>query len=86
VQAFREWQYREFFLLGLIRGHWDYRSSESAIDFSGNELEVVNMGIALVTPIQEAYSLLFSEELIKQRRQRGIEILKQREPSLDQDL
>ena len=59
---------RQVFLLGLIRGHWDYKRSAS-IDFADNELEAINMGIAIVSPIQEVAALLYGEELVKQRRQ-----------------
>jgi hypothetical protein len=65
------------FLLGLVRGHWDYEASESAIDYTRDELQALNTGIAIVTPIQEVASVLQCEELTKQRQQEDEELLKQ---------
>ena len=60
----------KIFLLGLIRGHWDYKKKMEAIDFGDNELEAVNMGVATVTPIREVLTILNSPELVRERRQR----------------
>lgn len=57
------------FLIGLVRAHWDYKNSSRSIDFGGTELDTVNMGIALLTPIQEALTVLKREDLVKERRQ-----------------
>ena len=40
------WYYRSY-LLGLIRGHWDYRTGTALIDSCGDELRTVNMGIVI---------------------------------------
>ena len=56
------------FLLGLIRGHWDDEDTkDSWKDFGGKE-SAVNMGIATVTPIQEALAIINKEDLVRQRR------------------
>ena len=57
-----------FFLLGVIRGHWDYQAPEMIPSFVGDDLSQVNMGIAIVTPFEEARRILYSEEFIKDRR------------------
>jgi len=56
------------FLLGLIRGHWDYRKPADLVDFLGNELEYVNMGIGIVTPVQEISRILHGEKLTAMRK------------------
>ncbi len=47
--------------------HWDYDDS-SSLGFLGNESKAVNMGMAIVTPIQEATSILLSKDFVKRRR------------------
>lgn len=53
-------------LIGLIRAHWD--AVETLADFGTNEIEKLNTGIAIVTPIQEVEKILTNEELRKRRR------------------
>jgi hypothetical protein len=55
-------------IVGLIRGHFDLEDQESLTDFGGTELERLNSGIAIVTPIQEVEKVLMSDELRKKRR------------------
>jgi hypothetical protein len=56
-----------FYLLGLIRGHW--RKEEVWLSDSGEaEQDSLNTGIAMVTPIQKALDILYSEESVKERR------------------
>jgi hypothetical protein len=71
------------YLLGLIRGHWDYHSQSAPVDFLDDELRAVNMGIAIVTPIQEVVQILDGEELKNQRRQRDRIAQRQSAPTLD---
>jgi hypothetical protein len=73
--------HHQTFLLGLIRGHWDYRKTSASIDFGNNELEAVNMGMAIVTPARELVAILSSEELSKERRRFEREILRQQAPA-----
>ena len=67
----------------LIRGHWDYKSPGESLDYIGNELSTVNMGIAMVTPIQDVVNLLYRDELMKARRKEEKEVRKEHEPTLD---
>jgi hypothetical protein len=55
-------------IVGLIRGHFDLADQDNLADFGGTELERLNTGIAIVTPIQEVEKVLMSDELKKQRR------------------
>jgi len=73
----------QFLLLGLIRGHWDYEKKRLPIDFSGDELEQVNMGIALVTPIQEAFKIINGGDLLKMRQQNDRKISLENAPTED---
>ena len=58
---------RHFFLLGLIRGHWD-KPDETADGFASSEKESINTGIAIVTPVQELLSILQSEEIVTEMK------------------
>jgi hypothetical protein len=58
----------QMLLVGLIRAHWDLAEKETFVDFGTNDIEKLNTGIAIVTPIQEVEKILTSEELKKQRR------------------
>jgi hypothetical protein len=69
--------HHQTFLLGLIRGHWDYGEKGALIDFRGEELEAVNMGIATLTPIRELFAMLNSKEFAAERRRLDSEALKQ---------
>jgi hypothetical protein len=53
-----------FYLLGLIRGHWEQRGTMSL----EAEAETLNMGIATVTPIQKALDIIDSDEMARLRR------------------
>jgi hypothetical protein len=58
----------QFILLGLVRGHWDHRGPRtSSLPFVADELEQVNMGIAIITPIQKATEIIDGEELTEKR-------------------
>jgi hypothetical protein len=54
-----------FYLLGLVRGHWN-TSMES--DFGESESDRLNTGIAMVTPITEILPLLEKEAFVKHRK------------------
>jgi len=58
----------KIYLLGLVRGHWDIKDKEQPLDFTHDELKVVNMGIGVITPIQDVAKILDSKELVKARR------------------
>jgi hypothetical protein len=59
---------RKLFLLGCVRGHWR-KDEEWISDFSGSEVDSINTGIAMVTPIQKAVEIIDSEELSRERRE-----------------
>jgi hypothetical protein len=69
-------------LLGLIRGHWDLEDREILSDF-GDNVERLNMGIAIVTPAQEIEKVLMSDELKKQRQADIRKYRKEHAPTLD---
>jgi hypothetical protein len=54
---------RRFYLLGMMRGHWDHNLAGS-----GADIDALNMGIAIVTPIQDVLDVLNCEELVEERR------------------
>ena len=74
---------RKIFLLGLIRGHWDYRYRDAPVDFAREELDAVNMGIAIVTPIQDALAIINSDDLVKARRAEDKQLLKEEAATKD---
>jgi hypothetical protein len=77
---------RQFSLLGLIRGHWDKRTEEFA-DFEESEVDELNTGIAIVTPIQKAVDvILTTEELVKERKRLEKEYAKAEAPTEDSAL
>ncbi|HKG58331.1 MAG TPA: hypothetical protein VKB05_01025 [Pyrinomonadaceae bacterium] len=68
------------YTLGIVRGHWDLERQDEAVDVSlaaklvNNEIERLNTGIAVVTPIREVQKILQGEELMK-HRERGVKNL-----------
>jgi hypothetical protein len=77
------------YTLGIVRGHWDLERQDEAVDESlaaklGNkEIERLNTGIAVVTPIQEVDKILQGEHLVKHREKAMKNLLKSREPTKD---
>lgn len=57
-------------LLGMVRGHWNYRPESTAVDFDEREAELVHSGIAIVTPVDEILRLLQRDDLEEERRRR----------------
>lgn len=81
-----EWR---IYTLGIVRGHWDLERQDEAGDVSlapkleNKEIERLNTGIAVVTPIQEVQKILQGEELMK-HRERGVKnFIASREPTSD---
>lgn len=66
---------RSYYLIGLIRGHWDLNLKEDAPQLS-NELLQANTGIAIITPVQEMLDILNREDLVEERRRQEREFLK----------
>lgn len=58
---------QQYYLLGLIRGHWR-KDEEWLSDFGSGEQETLNTGIALVTPIEKALEIIEMDALVKERR------------------
>jgi hypothetical protein len=51
-----------FYLLGLIRGHWE---QDPRLDFDDSEAEQLNTGIAMVTPISAVLPLFEDERFVR---------------------
>lgn len=75
---------RKYYLLGLVRGHWDARRGAD-VEF-GPEAGEVNAGIAIVTPIAELTNLLYQDDEVKYRRRTEREWLTENAPILDGEL
>lgn len=73
---------RRMFLLGIIRGHWDY-AKKKVFAFSDDELKAVNMGMALVTPISELSKILSGEKLMRARRDYALSRARETAPTKD---
>ena len=74
--------WRSFYLLGLIRNHWQYDKKSGPVAFGKNE-EPVNLGIAVVTPFDAVMELLYRDDFTKERRRADLELLKETAPLLD---
>lgn len=71
-----------YYLLGLIRGHWDEKKGPLKPAFA-NDMEEVNMGIAVVTPASDLAQLLDSDHVRDDRRRRELERRAERAPTPD---
>lgn len=61
---------RQFFLLGLMRGHWDAQlGAEDAVSDNQSRRELVNMGVAIVVPISKIEEIL-NLPILQSQRQR----------------
>lgn len=83
-----EWR---FYLLGVVRGHWNLKRQDAAQDsypakLENSEIDRLNTGIAQVTPIDEVLKLLYGETLMKQRKEVEARQIKQQQPTLDSNL
>jgi len=82
-REFNPWQH-ELLLLGLVRGHFDLKVKPPKSDFMGQVESKLNMGIAIVTPIQELTLLMQNDpRLIKQRELRSKKVRRELAPTLD---
>lgn len=79
-----DFQNMYIFLIGVIRGHWDHEEPklQTTVDFM-KELEQVNMGMAIATPIEELNKILFGEKLMQGRKNNDAEIIKKNAPKDD---
>ena len=57
------------YLLGVVSGHWDYllNNPKSGIA-SHKDIERLNRGIAIITPIKHVMEILMYDELKEQRK------------------
>jgi hypothetical protein len=74
---------RTVFLLGMIRGHWDYSGKNLPIGYGPTELKAVNMGMAVVTPIQEITKVLLGKKFSSERLAEDGERLRKHAPKND---
>ncbi len=59
----------QFYLLGLMRGHWDVRlSAADAVITDEQRREAVNMGIAVVVPASKILDLTNQPRFVEQRQ------------------
>ena len=63
----------KMYTLGVISGHWDLRRQDSAQDSfisatEDEEIDRLNTGIAIVTPIQEVLRIINGKSMMKVRR------------------
>jgi len=64
---------RKMFLIGMIRGHWDLERQNAAQDHvsaatEDEEMDRLNTGIAIVTPITDVLSVINSKGMMKIRK------------------
>lgn len=73
-------------LLGLVRAHWDYGlEREVAKKSRKRQIEKINTGIAIVTPIQEVENILNRDDVVTKREEAESKRLAQShtKPTLD---
>jgi hypothetical protein len=69
-----------FYLLGLMRGHWEIPAqSKNDLLMNDDLLGTVNMGIAIVVPAKKILEVLNHPELVKMREQKDKEIQSKRD-------
>jgi hypothetical protein len=70
-----------FWLLGSVRGHRSQSQVEAA--YEPDERQMLNTGIAIVTPITDAFEVIYNEELTAERKRIDAKELENRGPSYD---
>jgi hypothetical protein len=73
-----------FYLLGLVRGHWNTKETED--DYAESEFGRLNTGIALVTPMTELLPLLEEEAFVEHGKQMDEEFARQRGEGMVEDI
>ncbi len=76
------------YMFGVISGHWDLERQDSAQDFivpanEEEEIDRLNTGIAIVTPIQEVLNIINGDEVMKYRRMAEREFVRRNQPTYD---
>jgi trypsin-like peptidase len=80
------------YVLGMVRSHWDLERQDAASDSSlgaaieNEEIDSLNTGIAVVTPIQEVHKILYGAELMKKRETAEQKHLQKKQPTSDSNL
>jgi hypothetical protein len=67
----------QIYFLGLIHGHWNLPVSLER----SSQAEAVNMGISIVVPAHKIAEVLNHPELVEQRRQQDVLVLKEKPPT-----
>jgi hypothetical protein len=80
---------RKTFLLGLIRGHWNLERRVVAHDHvppatEDEEIEKLNTGIAMVTPIKDVLDIINGEAMMKKRLEVEKDYISQHKPTYDE--
>jgi hypothetical protein len=65
---------REYFLLGLVRGHWDQQRQGPAVAFTDDEARAINMGMAIITPADDLRALLMRGDQVAERKRADEEL------------
>jgi hypothetical protein len=65
-RAYSQSRQTRYYLLGVIRGHWDASFAEST-NF-GEEGGQINAGVAIVTPVADISRILYRDDEIKERQ------------------
>jgi hypothetical protein len=76
-----------FYLLGLMRGHWDIPPQARDDQITTDDEEAfgkVNMGIAVVVPAKKISEVLNQPRLVEARKRKDEEFRKERMPTLDE--
>jgi hypothetical protein len=72
-----------FHLLGLVHGHWDEKETGKTFPLSDKR---INMGIAVVTPVQNIIEVLSQASLEDRRREDKEQAMKNNRPTRDTSL
>ncbi|HVS81901.1 MAG TPA: serine protease [Pyrinomonadaceae bacterium] len=75
-------------LLGVIRSHWnlereDIAEGNVAATMENKEIEKLNTGIAVVTPIKDVLSIINGEAMMEIRKKAEVEFSKRYQPTMD---
>jgi len=76
------------YMFGVISGHWDLERQDSAQDFvvhatEDEEIDRLNTGIAIVTPIQEVLDIINGDEVMEYRKLAEREFALRNQPTYD---
>jgi hypothetical protein len=74
-----------YFLMGLVHGHWDAKigAEHDAMVEDGLAKEAVNMGIAIVVPIDKVIEVIMQDDLEPQRKEDRDKVQQETMPTMD---